>query len=179
MTLRQQLHHASLLASANAARIDHATSHLAHELAILDGYATTASGADRGARGERTIRVDIYDHNDNVVASDLVPVTAVEDVALKRQDLSDQLDDLHLYVRGILTMHHELIDRINRAIGTRTATPPPPECDGRGLEGFDVWGEPCDRGADKAGLCARHYQRCYRWRRDHGLRPLNGDNEAA
>jgi hypothetical protein len=178
MTLRQQLHHASLLASANAARIDHATSHLAHELAILDGYATTASGADRGARGERTIRVDICP-DDPEPGWVHVPVTAVEDVALKRQDISDQLDEIHIHVRGILTMHTELARLINHAIGTRTSTPPPPECDGRGLEGFDVWGEPCDRGADKAGLCARHYQRCYRWRRDHGLRPLNGDNEAA
>jgi len=188
MSYRSELIHASLQASANAARIDQAIDHLLHELHILDGYPTTTNST--GPRGQRTIRVQLEgsdgepltDHHQRPV-TDQVPVTTVEDVALKRHQITDRLDDLQAHVHGILTMHNELARAINDAIATRTA-PPPKLCDATGREGYmepradGGWSDlACTNIPARGPLCIPCYHRERRWRIDHGL-PTREDSAA-
>jgi hypothetical protein len=190
MSYQQDLTNASYHAANNANRINQAIDHLLHQLHTLDGYPTQTVGADNPApRGQRCITVPLetagHPHltPDGKPAIDRVPVTAVEDVALKRQAIGDQLADIVAHTRGILTMHLELSTMLTAAIATRATADIKP-CDATGREGWKLlresggWADPdCTNIPARGPLCIPCYHRERRWRIEHGL-PTR-DTEAA
>ncbi len=181
--IRDRHHAVNLLTQVIAARIHPTLDRLTTQLAHLDGYPPTASGVDNGprARNELTPTEAVAHHRlgwpeENIDYDNDGNVELDDDGNPRRgykpgpsavlYDLDELLGIIHRAATDIL----ELCDR-----HTPATTQPVPICDGRGLDGFDQWGEACHDPADKAGLCSRHYMRCYRWRRDHGLRPLRDD----
>jgi len=188
MSYRADLDRASIQAANNAARIDQAIDHLLHQLHTLDGYPTTTNST--GPRGQRCIRVQLEgsdgepltDHAGRPV-TDQVPVTTVEDAALKRNQIGDQLADLAAHVHGITVMHNELARIINQAIATRI-TEPPKLCDATGREGYmqprneGGWSDlNCHNIPARGPLCIPCYHRERRWRLEHGL-PTREDTAA-
>ena len=99
-TIRKQITKLAELTDVVRARIDPTLQHLAGQLSILDGYPTTASGADRQPGGQRTILVD----------GDHVPVTGVEAVALRR------LEHTGSFARGPIAALDELDEYLTTAI---------------------------------------------------------------
>lgn len=184
MSYRSELIHASLQASANAARIDQAVNHLLDELHLLDGYPTTTTGAaNQGPRGQRCITVHLEDADGEPLldangkpVTEQVPVTTVEDVALKRQAITDQLADLHAQARGVLTMHNQLAATITQALRTRVTVTDVKPCDATGREGYMIprdsggWSDlACTNIPARGTLCIPCYHRERRWRTAHGL----------
>lgn len=155
---------AALLISANANRLTQALKLL--RLLEADGYPTTASGADTGARGGgRTITVD----------GERIPVTSVEAAAINRLEherriIDGERHDLEATANGILTMASNLGKEIDRILGSHT--PPPAQCrDGQmGKDGAIDWGDAtCVDAATKAGMCGKHFMAWYRWRKRNGV----------
>lgn len=105
--------------------------------------------------------------NPPVHTSDISDPTA--NYAAQLEHLRHDLEYIDASLKVIVINTNQVAKAMLRAIGTRL---PIARCDGRGLEGFDQWGEACEDPPDKAGLCSRHYMRCYRWRRDNGYPPL-------
>lgn len=141
-----------------ADRLHTALRAIADRLDVLDGYPTTASGADSGPRGTRGTS-----STERAVIARFGTLKRPGVVAIR-----DELQDWMLAESKATRAALAIID---------TTAPPTAEhqplCDGRGLEGFAEWGEACNHTADKAGLCHKHYMRCYRWRSFNGLRPLS------
>jgi hypothetical protein len=150
----------NILAQLTTARINPTLNALQESLALLDGYPSTASGADRG--GGRS--------NDETSVTERTAINRIGHTRPGPTSIQDELYDWLKTANHALTKAIDLCDK-----HTPRTHIPPPRCDGRGLEGYEHWGEPCTRSADKAGLCEAHYKRCYRWRRDHG-RPLLRDS---
>jgi hypothetical protein len=169
--IRNQLHAVNLLNGLINIRLPDTINALTARLNQHDGYPSTASGSDSGPRG----------------TSELTPTEAA---AHRRLGDAESLHGFKYKPGPTATLYDidELLGILHRAAtqlldicDTRGPRPTTtiPTCDGRGIEGFDQWGEACDRTADKAGMCAMHYQRCYRWRRDHGLKPLRDTETVA
>lgn len=174
--LKARHHAVNLLTQLLAIRIpptiDTLTNILDHQ---LDGYPPTASGADTGPRGhpELTATENVANHRLGDLEDRLIRGKQVyhPGPANVLYDLDELLGIIHRAATDIL----ELCDQHGP-----TTQHTIPLCDGRGLEGFDRWGTACTLPATKAGLCNRHYMAAWRWRRNHGLRPLTqpGDEVA-
>jgi hypothetical protein len=83
-TIRDQLTTLTHRTMTLRARLNPTLEHLAGQLTLFDGYPTTASGADSQPGGQRTIAVKHWDHGTEAI--DHVPVTSVEDAAIRRID---------------------------------------------------------------------------------------------
>jgi hypothetical protein len=151
---RADLHHAALLADNLAGIVDQATRHLQRELNTYDSLPTTS---------------------DATITTSQQTNTAVEHAVLGRQLIDDDLTDISLHVRGVVTMLLSLTAMVHRAIGTRT---PAPRCDATGRQGSIEWGDPtCWDIPARGKLCQRCYFRERRWRQAHGL-PTRDDAAA-
>jgi hypothetical protein len=147
----------NILAQLAQTRINPTLHALQDLLNNLDGYPTTASGADhQGGRG-----------NDETSRTERTALTRIGNT---HPGPTTTLLELYDWLK---TANHALTAALNLCDQHTPHThTPPPRCDGRGLEGYEHWGEPCNRTADKAGLCHACYMRCYRWRTTHDRPPL-------
>lgn len=137
---------------------------IADRLDALDGYPTTASGADSGPHGTRG-------------TSSTERAVIARFGTLKRPGVvatRDELQDWMLAESKATRSALAIVDTLASPSTEHQAL-----CDGRGLEGFSDWGEVCARPADKAGMCSSCYQRCRRYRVKYGLPPLREAPEAA
>jgi hypothetical protein len=114
---------------------------------------------------------------DTPKVSHTAELTPTEALAAQLEATRNSIDHLEAMLYTVILNANNAARACQRALGARHASPA--RCDGRGLEGYEEWGDPaCTRTADKRGLSSECYMRMYRWRVDHDLPPLR-DVEAA
>jgi hypothetical protein len=115
---------------------------------------------------------------DTPKVSHTAELTPVEAMASQLETMRGGLEQIETSLTQVIINVGEVARTCRKVLGTRTAGPP--RCDGRGLEGYETWGDPaCTRSADKRGLSHDCYMRMYRWRVDNHLPPLRDTGEAA
>lgn len=159
--------------------------------AIGQLHATTYDDDGRG--GDRTILVDVecpgtwLGHPCRIdglhTHKEAVPVTAVEDYALRRTQLENHLADLEAHCKAITTIAANASRDADRLIGTHTPGLPIPRCNAEGRDGSKLpwpgiglphetrgWADPtCTDIPTRGPLCDRCSKREYRWRLERGL----------
>jgi hypothetical protein len=115
---------------------------------------------------------------DTPKVSHTAELTPVEAMASQLETMRSSLEQIETSLNLVILNVSEVARTCRKVLGTRT--PSPERCDGRGLEGYEEWGDAaCTRTADKAGLSQDCYMRMWRWRTEHDLPPLRDTVDAA
>ena len=151
------------LGEITARKITSALEAIHERLAHLDGSPAGGS-ADGGSRSTDT-------------------TSTTERAALRRHSLCTYREDLRDAIAdacNTIRLLDELADAALRHAGHTVEAVDAPTCaDGQvGREGVETWGEQCYAHPTKAGMCAKHYQRSYVWRRAANI-DTSKDYEAA
>lgn len=134
----------------------------------LEGHCT-ANVADPSAPDEL---IDCGRHRPCPEHDHPVTLTRVEQAAERRRQLTNDLGAIEDTATIIAMRTHDALTTTRRLLGARVELPKPAQCrDGQvGKDGTIEWGQPdCTDPATKAGLCGRHFQAYYRWRKRNGI----------